>query len=116
MMSYFYFLDKQSLDRTIKSVEEFVPEERLDGSFLEDTSNPTTPQKRIDQNTAAESDSDIETDNPLVASFQDDLDPDDFSVPACQVPVSLISDSTCWRKSPFFKRARFFIWMENSVF
>nr|XP_018902785.1 PREDICTED: rab-like protein 6 [Bemisia tabaci] len=77
-------IDKQSLDRTIKSVEEFVPEERLDGSFLEDTSNPTTPQKRIDQNTAAESDSDIETDNPLVASFQDDLDPDDFSVPACQ--------------------------------
>ncbi|XP_021937197.1 rab-like protein 6 isoform X2 [Zootermopsis nevadensis] len=59
----------------ITSVEEFVPDEgMLDRSFLEDTSvqERGTPQK-----IEAESDSDAETGNPLVAGFQDDLDPED---------------------------------------
>ncbi|KAF4514142.1 UNVERIFIED_CONTAM: hypothetical protein B566_EDAN018870 [Ephemera danica] len=61
------------LDSSIVSVEEFVPDGGgLDHSFLDEpvsVSNPVEP----------------ETNNPLVAGFQDDVDPDDFPVPP--VPV-----------------------------
>ncbi|KAJ9576433.1 hypothetical protein L9F63_006646 [Diploptera punctata] len=59
----------------ITSVEEFVPDEGvLDRSFLEDTS---TQERSTPQQLEADSDSDTETGNPLVAGFQDDLDPED---------------------------------------
>ncbi|XP_054704147.1 rab-like protein 6 isoform X1 [Grus americana] len=62
----------------VQSVEDFVPEDSLDHSFLEDTA----PQKdkgkpqtkhRVD----SESDGEAPGGNPMVAGFQDDLDLDD---------------------------------------
>ncbi|NWT15630.1 RABL6 protein, partial [Vireo altiloquus] len=62
----------------VQSVEDFVPEDSLDHSFLEDP----TPQKdrgkpqakhRVD----SESDGEVPGGNPMVAGFQDDLDLDD---------------------------------------
>ncbi|PSN33089.1 hypothetical protein C0J52_21437 [Blattella germanica] len=59
----------------ITSVEEFVPDGGvLDRSFLEDT---ITQERGTPQHLEADSDSDTEIGNPLVAGFQDDLDPDD---------------------------------------
>ncbi|XP_067868930.1 rab-like protein 6 isoform X2 [Heterodontus francisci] len=57
-----------------QSVDDFVPEEGIDKSFLEDT----VPQKESRGGARQESDSDGERrGNPMVASFQDDLDLDD---------------------------------------
>ncbi|KAK2517706.1 Rabl6 [Columba guinea] len=62
----------------VQSVEDFVPDDNLDHSFLEDPA----PQKdkgkpqtkhRVD----SESDGDAPGGNPMVANFQDDLDLDD---------------------------------------
>ncbi|XP_071673617.1 rab-like protein 6 isoform X3 [Patagioenas fasciata] len=62
----------------VQSVEDFVPDDNLDHSFLEDPA----PQKdkgkpqtkhRVD----SESDGEAPRGNPMVASFQDDLDLDD---------------------------------------
>ncbi|XP_071430307.1 rab-like protein 6 isoform X2 [Pithys albifrons albifrons] len=62
----------------VQSVEDFVPEESLDHTFLEDS----VPQKdkgkpqakhRVD----SESDGEVPWGNPMVAGFQDDLDLDD---------------------------------------
>ncbi|NXU90784.1 RABL6 protein, partial [Xiphorhynchus elegans] len=62
----------------VQSVEDFVPEDSLDHSFLEDSA----PQKdkgkpqakhRVD----SESDGEAPCGNPMVAGFQDDLDLDD---------------------------------------
>ncbi|KFV77844.1 Rab-like 6 [Struthio camelus australis] len=62
----------------VQSVEDFVPDDSLDHSFLEDSA----PQKdkgkqqtkcRVD----SESDGEAPGGNPMVAGFQDDLDPDD---------------------------------------
>ncbi|NXJ21590.1 RABL6 protein, partial [Dicrurus megarhynchus] len=62
----------------VQSVEDFVPEDSLDHSFLEDPA----PQKdkgkpqakhRVD----SESDGEVPGGNPMVAGFQDDLDLDD---------------------------------------
>ncbi|NXK68823.1 RABL6 protein, partial [Sylvietta virens] len=62
----------------VQSVEDFVPEDSLDHSFLEDP----VPQKdkgkpqakhRVD----SESDGEVPRGNPMVAGFQDDLDLDD---------------------------------------
>ncbi|OWK54628.1 rab-like protein 6 [Lonchura striata] len=62
----------------VQSVEDFVPEDSLDHSFLEDP----VPQKdkgkpqakhRVD----SESDGEAPGENPMVAGFQDDLDLDD---------------------------------------
>lgn len=70
----------------VASVEEFVPDGgELDRSFLEETvpqSNINTTQFR--HNESPDSDSEQETGNPLVAGFQDDLDPDDLDVSLCQ--------------------------------
>ncbi|GLG97899.1 Putative GTP-binding protein Parf [Gryllus bimaculatus] len=62
----------------ITSVEEFVPDGgMLDRSFLEDmNADHTSPAHQ--SNHDAESDSEPEGGNPLVAGFQDDLDPDDL--------------------------------------
>ncbi|XP_061867685.1 rab-like protein 6 isoform X2 [Colius striatus] len=62
----------------VQSVEDFVPDDSLDHSFLEDSA----PQKdkgkpqakhRVD----SESDGEVPGGNPMVAGFQDDLDLDD---------------------------------------
>ncbi|XP_066510240.1 rab-like protein 6 isoform X2 [Hoplias malabaricus] len=66
---------------TVKSVDDFVPDDRLDKSFLED-SVPSSSKSRMNiQPQAAGLDSDSDGEgrggNPMVAGFQDDLDPDD---------------------------------------
>lgn len=66
----------------VQSVDDFVPDEGLDKSFLEDGLPSNTRQSMNNQPSAtgvAESDSDGEgrEGNPMVAGFQDDLDPDD---------------------------------------
>ncbi|XP_043913991.1 rab-like protein 6 [Protopterus annectens] len=59
----------------IQSLDDFVPEESLDRSFLEDSG----AQKEREKAEPHDSESDAETGggNPMVAGFQDDLDPDD---------------------------------------
>ncbi|CAL8248371.1 unnamed protein product [Merluccius merluccius] len=82
----------------VRSVDDFVPDERLDRSFLEDslTSKAKVPQPA--HTTALDSDSDGEgRGNPMVSGFQDELDPDDQALPKprAQPPgrdVTLTSD------------------------
>ncbi|KAM3911798.1 rab-like protein 6 isoform 2-T2 [Leptodactylus fuscus] len=62
----------------VQSVEDFVPDESLDRSFLEDSATQrelarSSPRQRRD----SDSDGDVPGTNPMVAGFQDDLDPDD---------------------------------------
>lgn len=62
----------------VQSVEDFVPDDSLDSRFLEDGSTPrdlgrASPRQRRD----SDSDGDVPGTNPMVAGFQDDLDPDD---------------------------------------
>ncbi|XP_071981616.1 rab-like protein 6 isoform X2 [Engystomops pustulosus] len=62
----------------VQSVEDFVPEDSLDRSFLEDSATQkdvgrASPRERRD----SDSDGDGPGTNPMVAGFQDDLDPDD---------------------------------------
>ncbi|XP_077417972.1 rab-like protein 6 isoform X2 [Vanacampus margaritifer] len=60
----------------VQSVDDFVPDDRLDKSFLEDSfpSKTKVPQPAP----AVDSDSDCEyRGNPMVSGFQDELDPDD---------------------------------------
>ncbi|XP_071399705.1 LOW QUALITY PROTEIN: rab-like protein 6 [Centroberyx affinis] len=67
----------------VQSVDDFIPDERLDKSFLEDSlpSKSKVPQPAH----AADSDSDGEgRGNPMVAGFQDELDPDDSEPPLPQ--------------------------------
>ncbi|XP_074871615.1 rab-like protein 6 isoform X2 [Carettochelys insculpta] len=62
----------------VQSVEDFVPDDSLDRSFLEDP----TPQKdkgvaRTKDHNESDSDGEALGGNPMVAGFQDDPDPDD---------------------------------------
>ncbi|XP_035234708.1 rab-like protein 6 isoform X2 [Anguilla anguilla] len=70
----------------VQSVDDFVPDEGLDRSFLED-SLPGKGKEKPRTAAAADSDSDGEGrgGNPMVAGFQDDLDPDDIE-PAQALP------------------------------
>lgn len=71
----------------VQSVDDFVPDERLDKSFLEDSlpSKNKVPQPAP----AVDSDSDGEgRGNPMVSRFQDELDPDD-SEPSLPQPKTL---------------------------
>ncbi|KAK3514368.1 hypothetical protein QTP70_015893 [Hemibagrus guttatus] len=89
---------------TVQSVDDFVPDEGLDKSFLEDgVPSSTKPGMNTQpQTTTADSDSDGEGrgGNPMVAGFQDDLDPDDAapiqqprsSVPSKDLNITLSSD------------------------
>ncbi|XP_064210486.1 rab-like protein 6 isoform X2 [Anguilla rostrata] len=63
----------------VQSVDDFVPDEGLDRSFLEDSLPGKGKEKPRTAAAAADSDSDGEGrgGNPMVAGFQDDLDPDD---------------------------------------
>ncbi|XP_049906295.1 rab-like protein 6 isoform X2 [Epinephelus moara] len=71
----------------VQSVDDFVPDERLDKSFLEDSlpSKTKVPQPPA----AVDSDSDGENrGNPMVSGFQDELDPDDTE-PSLPQPKTL---------------------------
>ncbi|XP_061529065.1 rab-like protein 6 isoform X2 [Phycodurus eques] len=58
----------------VQSVDDFVPDDRLDKSFLEDS----LPLKTKVPQTVVDSDSDFEDrGNPMVSGFQDELDLDD---------------------------------------
>ncbi|XP_033946781.1 rab-like protein 6 isoform X1 [Pseudochaenichthys georgianus] len=71
----------------VHSVDDFVPDERLDRSFLEDSLPSKT--KAPPPATAVDSDSDGEgRGNPMVSAFQDELDPDDTE-PSLPQPKSL---------------------------
>ncbi|XP_063753295.1 rab-like protein 6 isoform X3 [Eleginops maclovinus] len=71
----------------VHSVDDFVPDERLDKSFLEDSLPSKT--KAPPSTTAVDSDSDGEgRGNPMVSAFQDELDPDDTE-PSLPQPKSL---------------------------
>ncbi|XP_053181769.1 rab-like protein 6 [Scomber japonicus] len=74
----------------VQSVDDFVPDERLDKSFLEDSlpSKTKVPQPAL----AVDSDSDGEgRGNPMVSGFQDELDPDDTE-PSLPQPKTLPSN------------------------
>ncbi|XP_017361024.1 rab-like protein 6 isoform X4 [Cebus imitator] len=63
----------------VQNVEDFIPEDHLDRSFLEDTT-PARVEKKVGAKAAQQdSDSDAETlgGNPMVAGFQDDVDLED---------------------------------------
>ncbi|XP_060738987.1 rab-like protein 6 isoform X2 [Tachysurus vachellii] len=89
---------------TVQCVDDFVPDEGLDKSFLEDSVASSAKQgmNTGPQPTAIDSDSDGEGrgGNPMVAGFQDDLDPDDAapmqqptsSVPSKDLNITLSSD------------------------
>ncbi|KAM9822715.1 rab-like protein 6 isoform X1 [Syngnathus typhle] len=71
----------------VQSVDDFVPDDRLDKSFLEDSlpSKTKVPQPAA----AVDSDSDFEDrGNPMVSGFQDELDPDDTE-PSLPQPKTL---------------------------
>ncbi|RXN22189.1 rab 6 isoform X1 [Labeo rohita] len=67
---------------TVQSVDDFVPDEGLDKNFLED-SLPSNPKPAMNTQPSAAGPADSDSDgegkegNPMVAGFQDDLDPDD---------------------------------------
>uniref|UniRef100_A0A8D2IW18 Rab-like protein 6 n=1 Tax=Varanus komodoensis TaxID=61221 RepID=A0A8D2IW18_VARKO len=67
-----------ALPSKVQSVEDFVPEDSLDRSFLEDPA-PPKERERLTAKGRGDSDSDREAPggNPLVASFQEDLDAED---------------------------------------
>uniref|UniRef100_A0A1A7XLC6 RAB, member RAS oncogene family-like 6 n=1 Tax=Iconisemion striatum TaxID=60296 RepID=A0A1A7XLC6_9TELE len=59
----------------VQSLDDFVPDERLDKNFLEDS---LLPKNKVPQPApVGDSDSDGEQGNPMVSGFQDELDPDD---------------------------------------
>ncbi|XP_039080552.1 rab-like protein 6 [Hyaena hyaena] len=62
----------------VQNVEDFVPEDGLDRSFLDDT-GPQKDEKKVGAKVSQDSDSDGEAPggNPLVAGFQDDVDLED---------------------------------------
>ncbi|XP_026176733.1 rab-like protein 6 isoform X2 [Mastacembelus armatus] len=73
----------------VQSVDDFVPDERLDKSFLEDSLPLKTKIPQPAPAPAADSDSDgDDRGNPMVSGFQDELDPDD-TVPSIPQPKTL---------------------------
>lgn len=72
----------------VQSVEDFVPDESLDRSFLEDSATPNQPERPPPRDRRdSDSDADVPGSNPMVAGFQDDLDPDDRVAPKSTLPV-----------------------------
>lgn len=70
-------VSSQSLEETVKNIEEFVPEEGIDANFLADANEKTN---KIDTLKDEESDDSEEKANPLVAGFQEDIDSDEEPV------------------------------------
>ncbi|KAA0717000.1 Rab-like protein 6 GTP-binding protein [Triplophysa tibetana] len=69
----------------VRSVDDFVPDEGLDKSFLDDSlPSNTRPAMNNQPSTTDIGDSDSDGEgrevNPMVAGFQDDLDPDDVEL------------------------------------
>lgn len=66
----------------VQSVEDFIPDDSLDRSFLEDSTTQKDPERPPPRDRRdSDSDADIPGTNPMVAGFQDDLDPDDRVTP-----------------------------------
>ncbi|MED6281268.1 hypothetical protein CHARACLAT_019556, partial [Characodon lateralis] len=84
----------------VQSVDDFVPDERLDRGFLEDSVPSKSKVPQHAPALAVDSDSDAENrGNPMVSGFQDELDPDDREPSLPQVntlphskDISLTSD------------------------
>ncbi|GAA6226491.1 rab-like protein 6 isoform X3 [Lates japonicus] len=73
----------------VQSVDDFVPDERLDKSFLEDSLPMKTKVSQSAPAPAMDSDSDGEVrGNPMVSGFQDELDPVDTE-PSLPQPKTL---------------------------
>ncbi|XP_013880171.1 rab-like protein 6 isoform X2 [Austrofundulus limnaeus] len=73
----------------MQSVDDFVPDERLDRSFLEDSVPLKSKVSQPAPAPAADSDSDGEArGNPMVSGFQDELDLDDTG-PSLHLPKTL---------------------------
>ncbi|CAJ1068746.1 rab-like protein 6 isoform X2 [Xyrichtys novacula] len=73
----------------VQSVDDFVPDEGLDRSFLEDSLPSKNKVPQPAPASAMDSDSDGEgKGNPMVSGFQDELDPDD-NEPSLPQPKSL---------------------------
>ncbi|XP_056232377.1 rab-like protein 6 [Seriola aureovittata] len=73
----------------VQSVDDFVPDEGLDKSFLEDSLPTKTKVPQPAHAPALDSDSDGEDrGNPMVSGFQDELDPDDTK-PSLPQPKTL---------------------------
>ncbi|XP_010219049.1 PREDICTED: rab-like protein 6 [Tinamus guttatus] len=72
----------------VQSVEDFVPDDSLDHSFLEDSA-PQRDRGKAQSKRRADSESDGEAPggNPMVAGFQDDLDLDD-KMPSRPMPTA----------------------------
>ncbi|XP_043839568.1 rab-like protein 6 isoform X2 [Dromiciops gliroides] len=66
----------------VQSVEDFVPEDSLDRSFLEDTNLKDEKKTRTKVEHESDSDGEATEGNPMVAGFQDDLDLEDK--PSCK--------------------------------
>ncbi|XP_068594494.1 rab-like protein 6 [Brachionichthys hirsutus] len=73
----------------VQSVDDFVPEDRLDRSFLEDSLPSRSKLPQPASALAADSDSDEESGNPMVSGLQDELDPDDTE-PSLPQPAALL--------------------------
>ncbi|NXU71445.1 RABL6 protein, partial [Oreotrochilus melanogaster] len=72
----------------VQSVEDFVPDDSLDHSFLEEPApqkekGKPQPKHRVD----SESDGEVPGGNPMVTGFQDDLDLDD-KIPSRPMPAA----------------------------
>ncbi|KAK1155561.1 rab-like protein 6 isoform X1 [Acipenser oxyrinchus oxyrinchus] len=76
----------------VKSVDDFVPDDGLDRSFLEDTTpqrDKVKPQPQPRASHDSDSDGEDGGGNPMVAGFQDDLDTDD-EPPHKPVPIATV--------------------------
>ncbi|KAI4874916.1 hypothetical protein NFI96_000840 [Prochilodus magdalenae] len=78
---------------SVQSVDDFVPDDRLDKSFLEDSVPSKARMNTQPQAASLDSDSDGEGKggNPMVAGFQDDLDPDDTELSQQDPRASVLS-------------------------
>ncbi|XP_028830541.1 rab-like protein 6 isoform X2 [Denticeps clupeoides] len=100
--------DGQRPSGKVQSVDDFVPEVGLDRGFLEDGGNAAAKGKEKAKRQDSDSDGEGRGGNPLVSSFQDDLDLDDRAtlskpVPKATVPsmgVTLTSDEEDEGKPP----------------
>ncbi|XP_074145220.1 rab-like protein 6 isoform X7 [Sminthopsis crassicaudata] len=70
----------------VQSVEDFIPEDSLDRSFLEDTNLKDEKKIRTKVEHESDSDGDATGGNPMVAGFQDDLDLEDK--PSCKTSLA----------------------------
>lgn len=80
------------MEGVVKSVDDFVPDDGLDRSFLEDTTpqrDKVKPQPQPRASHDSDSDGEDVGENPMVAGFQDDLDTDD-EPPHKPVPIATV--------------------------